>query len=394
MAEGTGKYVWVKPEYSGNSIVNLMSSILKKYGLTSSYEPLALLKPDDLKDSVNVILVILDGLGYEYLLKHGQNNVFAEYLKGKMTTVFPATTATAITTFVTGLAPQQHAVTGWFVYLKELGVVSTILPFSARFGGPSFGRGIIDPKIIFDYKSVFDKIKDRTFYLIHADLIDVDYTRALSGHAQRVPYYDLAGFFKGIEELVFSTKESKYIYAYWPKLDSLGHQYGIESSQALQHFKELNDRLALFVKSIEDTNTTVIITSDHGMVDTPDSRTIHLKEHPDFTNTLTMSVCGEPRVGYCYVRPARVDRFEEYVTTHFKDICSMYRAEELIEKGYFGLHKTHARLHDRVGDYVLIMKENYIMREFAIGEREHYFVSHHGGMTRQEMYVPLIVIQK
>ena len=40
----------------------------------------------------------------------------------------PPTTSAAITTFATGLAPQQHAVTGWFMHLKELGAVSTILP--------------------------------------------------------------------------------------------------------------------------------------------------------------------------------------------------------------------------------------------------------------------------
>ena len=41
-------------------------------------------------------------------------------------------TATAITTFMTGLAPQQHGLTGWHVYLKELGCVTAVLPTIVR----------------------------------------------------------------------------------------------------------------------------------------------------------------------------------------------------------------------------------------------------------------------
>ena len=47
--------------------------------------------------------------------------ILSENLIGSMTSVFPATTASAITTFATGLAPQQHAFTGWFMFLKEIG---------------------------------------------------------------------------------------------------------------------------------------------------------------------------------------------------------------------------------------------------------------------------------
>jgi hypothetical protein len=70
----------------------------------------------------------------------------------------------------------------------------------------------------------------------------------------------------------------------------------------------------------------------------------------------------------------------------------MHRAQDLVDKNYFGLFKPHPRLIERIGDYVLIMKNNYVIRDFVLGEKEFYFTGYHGGMTRAEMIVPLIVL--
>jgi hypothetical protein len=50
---------------------------------------LAALPPANLSASKNIVLLIVDGLGYEYLLNEGRGSVFCEYLTGQMTSVFP-----------------------------------------------------------------------------------------------------------------------------------------------------------------------------------------------------------------------------------------------------------------------------------------------------------------
>ena len=57
-----------RPDYT-NNIVNLMSSIGAASGVTSPYSPLTSL--DTLKESKNIVLMIVDGLGYNYLQKYG-----------------------------------------------------------------------------------------------------------------------------------------------------------------------------------------------------------------------------------------------------------------------------------------------------------------------------------
>ncbi len=381
------------PNYNGGSIVNLMSSILKANGFDSKYELLRNLDFHELAESTNVVLMVIDGLGYEYLYEYGKGSVFMEHMRDKMTSVFPATTATGITSFATGVAPQQHAITGWFMYLKEFGLVAKILPFTPRCGGLSFGQAKMDPKIIFNQQSISEKIDVESYYVIRADLVHTDYTRTF-GKAKGIPYIGLTEYFERMRHLISSNNSKKYIYAYWPEFDSLAHVCGVHSAEVFAHFQELDKGFGSFIESIKGTNTTLIITADHGLIDSTDSRTMKLEEHPDFVNTLTLPLCGEPRVAYCYVRPSKISDFENYVHKNFKDVCELHKSEELIKKNFFGLFEPHERLFDRIGDYILIMKKNYVMRDFIMGEKVHYFLGNHGGVSKEEMYVPLIVVRR
>ncbi len=114
------------PNYKDGSIVNLMSSIAQSFGGKTLYRPLKLLAPKELKNSKNVVLIVIDGLGFEYFRK--RKSFLKNYLVGPITSVFLPTTVSAITTFLTGVAPQQHAFTGWFMFLKEAGMVTKVFP--------------------------------------------------------------------------------------------------------------------------------------------------------------------------------------------------------------------------------------------------------------------------
>lgn len=384
---------FVMPDYQGGSIVNLMSSIMNALGHEPEYKNLRALPPDEISDSRNIVLLIIDGLGHEYLKKNGKDTIFAEHQKDTITSVFPATTATAVTTFATGVAPQQHGITGWFMYLKELGVVSTILPFIPRFGGVSFGHLGINPRKILNQTTVFERIKAQSYHVAPKDIIDSDYTRAMSAGSQSLPYNDLPGMFAAIEQTIRSSEEQKYFYAYWPLLDTLCHRNGTESSEAQKHLKELNTHVQAFAENLKGTGTLVIITADHGLMNTDPQHTIKVQQHFDFIRMLTLPVCGEPRIGYCYVHPSCVEEFETYVVENFDEVCDMRRGEDLVNEGYFGLFEPHPLLFERIGDYIMVMKGKYVIRDFVMGEHIYYFVGNHGGVSPEEMLVPLIVVK-
>lgn len=379
----------ILPNYKNGSIVNLTSSVLKAFDADFLYEPLKEL--DHLKDSKNIVLLVIDGLGFEYIKKNGRNSIFEKHLVRNLTSVFPSTTASAITTFATGVAPQQHGITGWFMYLKELGVVSTILPFIPRYKGESFPNVGIERKDIYSEKTIVEKIKHISYTIYPEKIIDGKVNRK---EKTLLGYSSLRGMFSQIRRALRSSTNRKYIYAYWTEFDSVCHYRGVGSKEALEHFRHLDKKLTSFVRSLKGTETTLIITSDHGLIDTPRSKVIFVNDHPGLYKTLTLPLCGEPRAAYCYVRPSKTKQFESYIKEKLGHCCELYKSEDLIKRKMFGLYEPSDKLFDRIGDYVLIMKEDYSIKDMLMKENVNFNKGNHGGSSAEEMLVPLVVVNK
>ncbi len=384
------------PDYHGGSIVNLMRSVEGDLGASepsSPYPPLKGLEAGELSRSRHLLLLVIDGLGYRYLLSRDGGSHLRALVRQRLTSVFPSTTASAVTTFLTGTAPQQHAITGWFGWFGELGVVAATLPFRVRAGGASLGAAGVSPRSVFDQSPIFERIARRSHVVLPRKLVDSDYTCAHSGPAERHGYRSMPALFERLRTLLREARDPVFVYAYWPELDALAHAHGIGSGAVAEHFQALDAAFADLLQGLDGTGTTVIATADHGFIDTsPDTRLV-LADHPVLAQTLRMPLCGEPRVAYCYVRPGGGRELERYAGQRLAEQAELYPSEELVERGFFGHGEPHPRLRERIGDYALVMKGRYVIRDVVPGERPPTHVGVHGGLSEDEMYVPLIVAQ-
>ena len=376
-----------KPDFS-NSIINLMSSIGEASGVSSPYTTLDSL--DSLKESKNIVLMIVDGLGFNYLQKYGRGTTLHKNLRESITSVFPPSTGSAIASFLTGLPPQQHGVVGWYVHLKEYGLVSRILPYTNAVDG-----NIIDLPIskVIDVKGIFSDIKREYSMIYDHHIVDSVFTRNLAGRARRVGYSDIDSFFGSIRNTLSKTMKQSYIYSYWPTLDSISHILGCESPEAKEHLQEFDGKLQTFVEAIADSDTTLILTADHGFNDVSLDDVIYTRDHPKLVDCLTLPICGDTRTGFCYVRPSKVTEFERYIENDLGEICNLQKSEDMIRDGWFGLFDAHPRLHDRVGDYTLTFNEGYALLNCFPGLEPPELKGHHGGVSSDEMNVPLVVIE-
>lgn len=277
--------------------------------------------------------------------------------------------------------------------LKELGIVVRILPFNTRCGNFPLGDMDIDPSSILGKQSLSAKIKAETFYMVPANLYESDYTIATSVGAKRVYFDSLEQCLNKLRQVINSTSDQKFIYVYWAEFDGLCHEFGTESTEVRTHFRELDANLAAICKDSKHSKAIMLITSDHGLIDSTETEHIRLKDHPDLAQNLTLPLCGEPRVAYCYVHPSKKKSFEGYVKKQMREYCTMHTARALIDGNFFGLYRPDDKLYDRVGDYALIMKKNYIIKDSVLGETEHFLKANHGGVSRQEMFVPFIVVR-
>jgi len=384
----------IKPDYHGNSLVNLMASIQNAFStMPSGYATLKVLPAESLQTSKNVVLMVIDALGYNYLNTVGKDSCLARHLQGSMTSMFPSTTTTSISTFNTGLMPQHHALTGWNIWFEELGAVIQPLPFKTRGASLSLTDSeYINVKRLCQASPLANILDVDCSVVMPDSIIDSAYNLAFTKGAEKIAYTGLDAFFAKTAERILQGKAKQYIYSYWPALDHLGHTTGIHSDTSKQHFADIDHAFEQFLETIQGSDTTLIVTGDHGMIDTTPDSHLHLNDHPRLAECLTLPLCGERRAAFCYVRPFKQQQFEDYINNELADCMHMIPSEQLIEEGYFGLGKVHPKLHKRIGDYTLLMKDNYALYDQLYNEERHPSIGVHGGISEDEMLVPLIVV--
>ena len=377
------------PDYRGGGLVNLMSSIATALGGSSPYPPLAVLPPESLADARHLVLLVIDGLGFQYL--SNRDGALRRHLRGQMTSVFPSTTASAIPSFLTGLAPQQHGLTGWNMYFREIGAIAAPLPFRFRAGRHALRDAGITPAQLFGLTPLFDRLPLPCHVVSPQPIIHSDFNVALSGKAQRHGYETLDEMFAVIAGILRSDAPRSYVYAYWPQLDSLAHEHGIHSDAVAEAFAALDAAFARLLDTAHGSDSLVIATADHGFIDTTVEATIDLDDHPELRETLLLPLCGEPRMAYAYVRAGRERQFENTVRGQLADRVYLISSEDVLRQGWLGPGTAHPGLQDRLGDYVLIPRGQTILRDWLKGEERHTHIGVHGGLSAAEMIVPLVV---
>lgn len=386
------------PDYHGGSVVNLVRSIERALGArpcaaAAAYPELNALPAGALAGARNIVLLLIDGLGYDYLTGAGAGGALHAGLRARITSVFPPTTATAVTSYLSGVGPQQHALTGWHVWLRELGCLAATLRFRPRHGGEPLSRAGIAPRSLYTAESMFDRLAAQSYVVSPADIIDSDYNVAHCGVALRRPYPDLAGLFSTTAEILRSGGERKFIHAYTYELDHAAHTHGCASAELRQKFCEIDAAYARFLNDIAGTDTAVIACADHGFIDSPQASCIELDDHPQLARTLMLPLCGERRTAYCYVQPGQERTFEHYVQTRLAHCAELYRSADLIAQGWFGLGPASPQLEQRVGHYTLLMKDDYTIKDWILGEPRQLTLGVHGGVSAAEMQVPLILAE-
>src|SRR5689334_7355760 len=204
----------MRPDYEGGSLVNLVASVVTSRGGKPLHETLRNFSLA--ADATNVVLLIIDGLGDNYLARHGSGSELGRRRRRSLTSVFPSTTASAITTSYTGRTPLEHGLTGWFTYFPEAGCVAAALPFRSRGDlQPLSARGIA-PEGVYTRETVFEALRARSIVVTDQRIVASEYNVHYCRGAERTAYSSVAEMVTRIVAAAKSGDERKFIYAYWP----------------------------------------------------------------------------------------------------------------------------------------------------------------------------------
>jgi len=382
-------------DYRGACIANLAASVASRFGVLPSIAPInnSLNRSNMLSERLNeartVFLVILDGVGTRQLAEHCPDGALAAHQQGVLTSVFPSSTAPAITSLLTANTPAGHANPAWYAHLPEIDRIVRTLPMNVR-GYPQESVPV-DLWSWQGWTSVTNPACQRTAFQPTA-IFDSAYSRQALAGCKRHAYDDPAELVQIVGTLAKEKSTAdKFVYLYLPQFDSTAHDFGWQSDPALQCLQQFDQWFERCLSELTGTNALMIVLADHGFIDIPPECQHQLNDYPELQACLSAPLAGEPRTVFCRVEPSRESAFLSAIkASALNEICHCVRSADLIASGWFG-PSANAELLVRCGTHTLLMHEGFTLTDHVPNERPMHFIGMHGGAAIDEMMVPLIL---
>jgi type I phosphodiesterase/nucleotide pyrophosphatase len=337
----------------------------------------------------HVVLLLIDGLGDRYLQAHAAGGFLGRHRLWPLSSVFPSTTASAITSLMTGLAPIQHGLLGWFVRDQRFGGILAPLPMTLRSGGEV--RGPLRLQRLFPYRTLFQRLPCRSTVVSPAEIIDSPFNRRHSRGARRLAYQRREGLVAAVREAVLGHGfEGGYVYAYYPRFDSLAHAFGVGSERVAEEFVRIDAAVAALAASLAGQGVDLLVTADHGFIDVPPGQTLEIEAWPEIAAMLAAPLWGERRSAWCAARPGAEADFAAALGTRLGSAGVVLPTAGLASSGLLGGGRPSPRLAERMGSHVMLMAPGWALRDHVPGEVEHPMIGLHGGLSADEMRVPLV----
>jgi len=407
---------FVLPAYEGHSIANIGPTVARILGVRegaasptlprSLWESLA-------ADASSVILLVLDAVGYRQLDRflRTEESAFSRLRDAgtliPLTSVFPSTTVSGLTSIWTGQPPLGHGFLGTRLLLPRQGLLANLLRMApaAYGGGGRLQDWGWDADDFVTVPSIAGRLSDAgvgTVMHTRRAFLGSPLTRIfLRGMEELVGYVGLPDLWLNLRRTLRQRRpgERLFVGVYWSGIDAVGHAYGPESNYPPAALHDLARSLSEdFLNRISPPSragTLLLVTADHGQISTPPERVVHLPAHPELWDALLLPPAGESRASYVYVKPGQRERVLGYVASHLADRFVAVETEEALEAGLWGsTAQITPELRARLGDIVILATGD--SRLSTRPERKDDGDSgglrgHHGSLTADEMLVPLLM---
>lgn len=375
----------VFPNYE-HCILNTINSILKYYNVETRYN--GLVELDELLKNKykNIVLIILDGMGEHILKNISPNNFFAKNHIAKLTTVYPSTTTAAITTYYSGKPPIE---TGWIAmsqYFKEYGRAIEMLRKIDSYTHEPIKEYNKDVYEMIRYTPIYDQIEKASpnvkAYEILPTFCEAHGKRSINADSVEVLCENI--------KAICTNKDNNFILAYNDNPDAILHKFGCSSDEAKDFILNAEKNIEQLCYELNDTNTLVIVSADHGHKDI--EKVYSIIDIEQIQDCIIMPPSLESRVVTFWVKENKKEKFESYFENNLKDEFILFSKEEFLEKKLLGDGNKHYKIDDFLGNYIAISIGSSILKLGTyISNNTAQKKSTHCGLTKDEMEVPLIV---
>ena len=256
----------------------------------------------------HLVLVLADGLGLEMLEREPAAPFLRAHLARELRGVFPASTAVALTSLATGEWPAQHAVTGWWTHLEEIGGPATILQYCRRSDDRPLHDLGVEPETAFPVPSLLPRMRRRTLCLMPRAITGSVYTSYWTGGKPTTGYASLEEAFAAVGDAIYRRDGRTFSYVYAPHVDQAAHQGGPDSREVRNAVIAL-DRLVQGLAGELGDAARVLLTSDHGHLGVPPGERLLIRPADGIPEMLAFAPAGDSRSVQFHVREGEAERF-------------------------------------------------------------------------------------
>ena len=358
---------YVVPDYDRGCLSAIIPALLGPGGTANLPEWF----PQNARDAKQVVLLVLDGLGYWQWKEHSA--LMPSVSRGEvvsLTTVAPSTTATALTSLTTGLVPGEHGIIGYRMHMGD--TVMNTLRWADENGD---ARRRFPPQQVQPCPAFLGA---RVPVISRAELEGSGFTQAHLADVRALGWRAQSSIAVTVQKCI--DEGETFIYAYYDGIDKIAHErgFGPYYESELQYA----DTIVEDIVKILPTDAVLLVTADHGQVVVGDN-TMFLN---DSVLSHVHHQSGEGRFRWLHARRGRETALLEASLIH-SDVAWVMSREQIIDEKWFGSFVSQDAIR-RMGD-VAIVPFAPVSFEDPADTGAFTLVCRHGSLTEAEMRVPL-----
>jgi hypothetical protein len=373
---------------TGGALTDVLPSSAALLGVPGCTDALGLDRWTDGREVPAVVVLLVDGLGWNLLLANLDAAPFLAQMVSAgadpVTVGFPSTTATSIASLGTGQTAGRHGLVGYTFALP-----GSDAPLNALRWDTS-----ADPLDVQPVPTVLERASDAGVDVVHVAQRSFDgsgLTRAALRGA-RYPGADTLG--ESVQMTAAATADAvagrrrALVYVYTGDLDNVGHIRGCGSDGWRAQLEQVD----LFVRQLHRSlppGVLLLVTADHGMVDVGPTDRVDVDAEPLLRAGVRL-VAGEPRARHVYARDGAAGDVLAAWRERLGDTAQVLSRDEVVAAGWFG-PSVSAQVLPRIGDVVVAPTEATAVVATRAHPREARLVGYHGSTTTDEVLVPLLV---
>ncbi|MDO5671817.1 MAG: alkaline phosphatase family protein [Actinomycetaceae bacterium] len=337
----------------------------------------------DFPQAQRVCVALIDGMGWHML---NERLAYAPFLRQELRnqvrdlnayTCVPSTTASAITSITVGRGPGQTNMLGYQVRDPKTAEVFSLI---------SFEDAPCEPEIFQPHPTLFETLVAAGFtsdVLGPKKFIGRGLTRTSLRGARYVTSETLDA--RIACALDASYKGTTLTYFYWAELDHVGHSRGWKSEEWAHELEVLSSGLEQLAKGLAP-GTLLIVTADHGMVDTDPSTRFDLASKPEIAQSVE-AVAGEPRALQIFTRAGHGSQVKSLLKQWLGDLALV------LDRNETALLIGEVARPEILGDVCVFMSGNAVLVDSRFhSAKAMELPGVHGSLTEAEMCVPALSI--